>query len=335
MTLSWHDLVLTPEAALGAEVIPYVGAEADLTRLDPVATANARIPVAALGLDVGAAGGLHATVRIEEGIVHAGGLESVEAHVGWEHPAGWAGAWVGRRDLALTRDREMEGEALIFPTRPTLSRASLPVHANGAGVLLAVPDRARLTAGVAWTTTTADAPWLWLRLAAHPLGPLPEWQDEPAEALRVQLGGGAAHLASEGLGAQWVLTADLAARWRTVSVDAGWTEVQTTDAPGGDVRRDGLVAEVGTRVAPLPVGDLHLAARGEHLTGLEPGEDARWIGAGRLAWRSEHRRAEVYLFGQLSRESGTGVAPGEDAVGLPGGAERANDLAGLGMLLRL
>jgi hypothetical protein len=88
-------------------------------------------------------------------------------------------------------------------------------------------------------------------------------------------------------------------------------------------------------VLALPGGDLHLALRGERVVGFDVGDTPRWLGALRLAARDPSGRATLYGEYFLSREPGTGVAPGEDVVSLPGGAERDNDLLTVGLTLRL
>lgn len=329
MNLAWNDLELTAEAALAAELVPWVGSEAELTRYDPVASPNVRIPYAALGLEAVAPGGVEVAVRVEEGVIHAGGLESAEAHLGWFHPHGWLGISLGRDDLPVSYDRAREPEDLTSTLRPVVARAFLPAHANGATAQLAWPNRMGLWGGVAWANGPADAPWAWARLEVHPWGRLPEAQDAP-DSVGGALGAGVALLDSEGLGRQEVLAGDLSLRVRSFGLDLAAVRHRSEDAAHLE-----LWAEAGGRVAPLPVGDLHLSVRGTRLSGLVDGEDTRWVAAPRLAWRSDAYRVEAWVQGQLSREVGTGVAPGEDVVGLPGGAERANDLVAAGLSARL
>ena len=122
--------------ALGAQALVYVGDASDVTRYDPVATETVRVVPAAVSVTVTRPlGGVDAwaALRMEEGTVHAGGLEAAEARVGVTR-GGWLGAWVGRADLPLSFDREYEAEDLTFSVRPLLSRAVLPLHATGAGL---------------------------------------------------------------------------------------------------------------------------------------------------------------------------------------------------------
>lgn len=259
--------------------------------------------------------------------MHAGALEAAEARLGFERPAG--GLWIGRADLPFSRDREMEAEDLALSWRPVLSRAALPLHASGAGAALAWPERARLEAGLSWTSASSDAAWRWGRLSITPVGPLPDRQEDHAEHLRLGLGVGAARLASPSLGTSTLGTADLELRWRGALLGGGagrwWDDGEVIDAAWG---------ELGGHIATLgPVG-LRLHGRVERVVALEDDEDARWIGAARLgAWVLDDA-LEIFAEVGLSRERGSAVAPGEDVVDLGRGIERANDVAALGARLR-
>jgi hypothetical protein len=65
-------LEVRTSAVIGVEWLVFVGAEADVTRLDPAATETVRIVPAALGVEV-ARRAVVARARVEEGQVHAGG----------------------------------------------------------------------------------------------------------------------------------------------------------------------------------------------------------------------------------------------------------------------
>lgn len=320
-------LTLTAEAALGAELAAWVGEEADVLAWDPWATEGVRMAASALGLEVEHEVGAFAELRVEEGVVHAGGLEAAEATVGWKGGE-WGEWWVGRGDLGVTLDRAVEAEDLGLSTRPVVSRAALPLHASGVGGELGWEERVEVAGGAAWSSSTADAPWLWARLEVAPLGERPERLDAPVEGLRGSAGAGAAWLRSAALGEQRLLTGDLSLRFRAAALDVAALHLHTPDAPD----RLELWAQAGTRLARAGEGDLHLLVRQERVTGLAEGERARWLTTGRLAWRSADLGVVPYLHATVSRETGSGVAAGEDAVGL--GAERANDVYGAGMLLR-
>jgi hypothetical protein len=258
--------------------------------------------------------------------VHAGGVEFGEARVGWASPKGFGGAWVGRADLPATRDRDMEAEDLPFSTRPALSRAVLPLHATGVGVGAAWPECADVDLGASWPTTTADAPYTWARLRAHPLGALPEEWDAPVEGPRVQLGGGVARLDSPSLGETLLVEADLAGRLGGFALEGGWIRLAT------DHVSDEAWAELGGATPAVHGADLHLALRGERVTSLVEDEDLRWIGTARLSLRASDRRFALYAEYTLTREEGT---PAGDVVTLDRGIERANDTLAVGARLRI
>lgn len=140
--------------ALGVQAVPYVEQDADLLALDPVQNEGIRVIPAVLSATLRAPYGVEARLRVEEGQVHAGGLELAEAKLGMQHPI--AGFWLGRGDLPVSRDRELESEALLYSTRPPLSRTLLPLHANGKAPL-PVPFEVLmlsvlLPCALAWTT---------------------------------------------------------------------------------------------------------------------------------------------------------------------------------------
>lgn len=316
---------------LGAQAMPLVGDEASTLLGDAVGSEGVRV-VPLVG-EVGARGPLStfAVVRVEEGLFHAGALEASEARVGFVSSKGIGGLWVGRSDLLFSRDRDVEAEDQTFSLRPMLSRLALPLHMSGTGFALALPERITAEGGLAYATATADAPYRWGRLRVHPLGALPDRTDGFSEGLRVQLAGGLVDLQSEALGSERLWAADLTLTAGPLQVSGGAQH----EASAGDDPRWSSVVEAGSRVLALPGGDLHLALRGERVVGFDVGDTPRWLGALRLAARDPSGRATLYGEYFLSREPGTGVAPGEDVVGLPGGAERDNDLLTVGLTLRL
>jgi hypothetical protein len=318
---------LSADGALGAELLAYVGDDADITRFDPFATETVRVVPAAVAVRVDGPTGVFGALRAEEGVVHAGGLEAAEARVGWDR--GWAGGWLGRADVPLTRDRDDEAEDLVFSVRPVLSRALLPLHATGAGARLAWPDRVTAELGASWPALTSDAPYVWARLRVHPLGPLAEEQDAPCDQPRVQLGGGIARLDSPSIGRQLLLAGDLSVAWGPVFADVGWVrEADTT------VREEWL-AEAGGAVGRRAGPDVAIAGRVERVTGLSDDEDARWIAAARVALRLYDRHVEAYVEGLHSLEVGVAASADEDVVVLDDSIDRANDSLALGLLLRL
>jgi hypothetical protein len=326
-TLAGFDVAV--DGALGAEILPYVGDDADVTRFDPFATEAVRVVPAAVGVHLAGPGGVFGALRVEEGVVHAGGLEAAEARVGWAQPKGWIAASLGRGDVPLTRDRDLEVEDLVFSVRPVLSRAFLPLHATGANATFAWPDRAHAELGASWPALTSDAPYLWARLAIHPLGSLADAQDAPADGPRVQLAGGIARLDSPSIGQQLLLAGDLSVVWGPVFADAGWIRAADTTT------RDEWLGEAGVGIGRRTGPQVHVAARMEHVTGLEPGEDARWIAAGRVALRLREGHVSVYAEALHSIEVGAAASADEDVVVLDDSIERANDSVALGVLLRL
>jgi hypothetical protein len=318
-------------AALGAVWDPWVGEEAALTALDPVATEGVRVVQSALAVEAHGPVGSHALLRVEEGIFHAGALEAAEAQVGWLAPGGFGEASVGRADIPGTADRDWEPEAQIFAVRPLLSRVLLPNHAAGVGATVAYPDRASLRAGLSYLTATADAPFRWARLRVHPLGPPPEREDAAVDGLALTASAGWLGLDSEAQGELRLLDADLDLRWRFVALGGEGVWVKASSAPP----RQEWILRAQSLLCPLPKGsDLHLALRGERVTGVVEGEDARWLLSARLAFRSADARFVPFVEAALSREAGTGVAAGEDVVALSRGLERVNDRLSLGARYR-
>ncbi|MCB9763419.1 MAG: hypothetical protein H6739_26870 [Alphaproteobacteria bacterium] len=318
-TLSW-------EAALGAQWVAWVGDESAIARLDPIPTESVRIVQSALGIEITGPLNSYAALRVEEGLVHAGGLESAEALVGIQSSNRVFGAWVGRNDLEVSRDRDYEPEQLIHSVRPVLSRVTLPIHAGAAAVSAAWPERASLEAGVAYPSLTADAPYVRARVRLHPLGTMPEAQDGYAEGVRFQLGGAALWHPSPSLGTSLWTDADAELRWRWWMLSAGWIRFD------GPQLSQELLAELGGRLFGVRRADLYAYGRVERATGLEDGEDARWLGAGRLCWRAAEGRVRVYTELTMSREQGTAPADG-DVVVLDPSIERRNGTAALGLQL--
>lgn len=313
----------TVDIALGAQVLPYVGDQADLGAGDVVLSEGVRISASALTLEVRHPSGFGAGLRVEEGVVHAGGLESAEATVGWASPRGVGELAAGRDDLVVTLDRQYEPEDRGFAWAPALSRIVLPVHANGVFGAAAWPDRGVLRGGAAWTTTTADAPWWFGRLAVHPLGALPDREDGAADGWRLQLGGGAAYLPSASLGDRWLVTADAVIRYRAWAVSGAWV----VDHADRD-RSEWWVAGFG-RLWAWPRGELRLGVRSELVTDLVVGESSRWVGASRLTTSLDCGHVDLWTEGWLSRETPT---PADGVVATP--RDRLNDLVSVGVTWR-
>ncbi len=329
VTLAVGEARVDLSAALGATVWPYVGPDADVVRLDALSRPGVRVSPAVAGVHVARDDGFFGEARAEEGTVHEGGLELGEARVGYQHPDGWVGAWVGRSELPLAYDREVEPEGLGYATRPVLSNAVLPVHANGAGTSMAWPDHGSVDVGASWPALTSDAPVLWTRLHVTPWGALPDDADAASDAARAMIAVGAATQRSTSLGTLALASADLAVRWRSLGFDAS-----------GLVARRGATRTsllVGFQVPLLPghAPDLLLRTRIERVGALLPDEDSRYVADVRLAARTRDRRVTTYLECVLSREQGAAVAEGEDVVDLGRGIERANDACGAGLLLRM
>lgn len=317
-------------AALGAAFVPWVGKSADLLLLDPLALDGVRVTPAAAGVAVDFRFGGQLEARLEQGVVHGAEVELAEARVGWRDPKGFVGLGVGRAHVPYSLDRRYEQEDLALAFRPLISRLGLPLHATGFDGGVAWPERARLIGGAFWATPTADAPHLWARVDVTPLGPLPDQQDGRADDPRFAVGGGLVERQSPLLGPEWTVCVDGAFYWHSLGVDGGWSR-QDKD---GAVIGDGWLGASARLVAFDGGSDLYLAARGERLTGLVPGEDWRGIGLGRLSWRTRGAWAAVYVEGEVSREVGRGTGGGGDDVVDLGRAERGNDWVAIGVWTR-
>ena len=92
------------------------------------------------------------------------------------------------------------------------------------------------------------------------------------------------------------------------------------------------IAELGMGLPRAGWGRLHTHMRYESVTGLEPDEERRHIGTGRLSWQTTDLRFTGYLETSISRE--TGSVASEDVVDLGLGIERSNDTLTLGGLMR-
>lgn len=299
------------DGAVGAQAQLWVGDGADSTLADPYTNETVRILPAALGVGI-ERGPAWAGLRIEEGTVHAGGLEAGEARVGLA--GGPFRAWIGRSDLPWSLDRDVEIEDQAPSLRPVLSRTVLPLHATGAGLELS-PAFATVEAGASWTALSSDAPWLWARARLHPL---------PRAVIRPQLGGALLRSDSPSLGEQWAWAADL-----RVESDPAWVSGGYAWARTGSERAEAWV-ELGGQV-PLGPVEPQLVLRGERATGLAEGEDLRWIGLGRVGLGLPAWRLSTYVELLHSVEEGTPAG----VLSLDGGADRANDAVSLGLLLRL
>ncbi len=307
------------EAAVGARAAVYVGDEADTLALDPVATEGVTVFPAALGV--------HATrlpwflgLRVEEGTVHAGGLELGEARVG-ARAGDWAEIWMGRDDVVFMLDREEEPEVLSIGVRPALSRAWLPLHSTGLGAGVRLADRAKLDVSAQYASATADAPYLLARGGVVPLR---------TGELSLALGGAIAYLPSPSLGTQLGYTFDLDARHGEQRLVAGFTSVSRDELPA----MQGVLLGVDTRLFPRRALSPALAFRGERLTGLDPEEDARWLASSRLGLRFLDRHAEAYVEYLHATEEGE-VSAAADVVILDNRVERDNDVLQLGLSFRL
>ncbi|MCK6502097.1 hypothetical protein L6R53_01605 [Myxococcota bacterium] len=314
-------------AALGARWTAAVQDEADLTLLDPVA--NPQVGLAQSALEVGLSSPVdpqghvrvQALLRVEEGIVHAGGLEAGEAWVGLDALDQVLAVQLGRDDLPVTRDRLSELEDQPHALRPALSRSALPVHADGAALALAWPRIASARGGLAWQTRTSDAPMQWARLNLSPLG-------RAEGPLSVELGGAFLRHPSPSLGTSVLWVADGQLRAGPVRVGGGW---QRFDRPTGLLQE--ILAEVGLDLPLVGLHHLALDLRGERVVGLVSGEDARWLGTGRVAWAHQaDPDVQGYVEALLSREQGT-VATADVQV-LDDRIERRNDALALGILTR-
>lgn len=320
-------------ASLGAQWMAWVGDEADLARFDAAPTEAVRMAQSAAELEAVGPGGVAATLRLEEGVFHAGGLEAAEAWVGligWE---GRLGVWIGRNDLPVTRDRQRENDELVLSQRPVLSRTLWPIHPTGAGGGLALADKLAVQGGASYTSLNADAPLWWVRADLTPLGPPPDRQDEAVQGVCMLLGGGWLAQRSESLGDTLLWTADLELRIGPAELSGAWVHHEVSRDALRDQRQE-WIAAAGSRLFRVGTGDLHLQVRGERVTNLLPGEAVRWLPMGRLALRLQEGRVQIYSETLLSFEEGSGVLPGEDVVASGRGIERDNHVVSAGMLVR-
>lgn len=327
---AWRPAV---HASLGAQWMFWVGDDADLARFDAAPTEAVRMAQSAAELEAVGPGGVAATLRLEEGIFHAGGLEAAEAWVGllgWE---GRLGAWIGRNDLPVTRDRQRENDELVMSQRPVLSRTLWPIHPTGAGAGLAFADKVSVQGGASYTSLNADAPLWWVRADLTPLGSPPERQDQAVQGLCFLLGGGWLAQESESLGDTLLWTADLELRLGPAELSGAWVHHEVARAGQRDQRGE-WIATAGSRLFRVGSGDLHMQLRGERLINLLPGEDVRWLPMGRVALRLQEGLVQIYSEALLSWEEGTGLISGQDVIDSGRGIERDNHLVSAGMLVR-
>lgn len=315
-------------AALGARGVVFVGDSADVVAFDPFATEGVGVFPAAVEARVERAWAF-GELRLEEGTVHAGGIEAAAAFVGARVPGGWGELRAGRDDVRFTADRAIEPEDLLLSVRPALSRAWLPLHATGGSVTLAVPGRASLQAALAFSSFTSDAPYLLVRADLFPLGPLLERPSARVDGFRFDVGGSFAILDSEALGEQRGWTVDATLRYDVASLSVSWTDIRSTGTFTGGSAELGLTLLPRRAVRPL------LAARLEYVTGLDSHEDARWIGGARLGATLLAGKLTVYAEGYLPREEGSASGGSDDVVVLDDSVERANDTLLVGAQLRI
>ncbi len=316
-------LALDLEGAIGVQAVPYVEQDADLLALDPVNNEGIRVIPAALSATLRAPYGVEARLRVEEGQVHAGGLELAEAKLGIQHPI--AGFWLGRGDLPVSRDRELESEGLLYSTRPLLSRALLPLHANGVGGYLSWPEQLTLEVGGAWPALSSDAPWWWGRLRLHPLGELPEREDLRPERPAFQVAAGIAGMDSPSLGRSLLVVVDGSARLGPVGLDLGWLRLS------GKQTVQEIVLSVSAVLLDKEPFSLGVGLREERSWGQEA--EQRWISSSRLYGTWKPAFLTLYVEAYLPIEDGEAPAkPG--VVLLDRSLERANNWGAVGLLFR-
>ena len=318
----WH---VELGVALGIRAAVYVGDESDIVQADIATTEG--VGIAPLGLGVVASRGpFFGELRIEEGTVHAGGVEAAGARLGVRDSAGIASFSAGRSDVEFTSDRTTEPEDRLFSIRPMLSTALLPLHATGGFGTLAWPDRVELRTAVVFTSITSDAPWMIARADVYPLGELPLRAGAGTPGIRFDLGGGVAYQNSPSLGETLGWTADATLAAGPVYLSAGW--ISGVDSA---VRSDGY-AELAGRLFPEKAISPLAALRGERATGFGE-EDERWLVGGRI--QADIRRWHVapWIEFHHSEETGTGDVP-DDVVVLQASAERDNDVLFVGALAR-
>ena len=321
-----NDVEVEASATLGAQWIGLVGEDAALARLDWIQLPGVRMAQSALEVEVSGPQGTFAEIRVEEGIFHAGALEAGEALVGWS-PKEELVLWIGRTDVPVTLDRVREPEDDALSIRPIVSRILLPLHVGGVGMDLAWSEWAQIRGGISYATASVDRPYGWVRADIHPLGPVPARRDEPVDSTVFSVGGSVLQRDSESLG--WVRFTTGDVEWRSGPFLLSGAWVQTNQ--DGDITGS-WIAELGMGLPPASWGRLHTHMRYESVTGLEPDEERRHIGTGRLSWQTTDLRFTGYLETSISRE--TGSVASEDVVDLGRGIERSNDTLTLGGLMR-
>lgn len=321
-------------ASLGIQWLARVGEEAEQTKLDPVLREGVRAVQGSLDLALRGPSWTLAHLRVEEGLVHAGGLEAAEAELGLREPEG--GAWfiVGRGDLFVTWDRLREAEGLLFADRPGISRTLLPLHVNSVRAGAASERVGAVQAGLSWAAATSDAPYRWVRADVHPLGEPGLYQDSHVEGPRVRLGGTFLDLDSPTLGGRRLLGADGEVQLGHHTLGGGWQRWEESPLLGAATVRSGAQAFVGLQVLELGPHALRLDLQGERAAALVDGEEARLVGQARVAWQPLEAAFTGYVGARIQREQGSAVSPGEDVVDLGRGVERANDVVHLGFLAR-
>ena len=302
--------------ALGAQALVWVGEDADLRQGDLARTETVRLAQGFFEAGFRGPAGAFANFRVEEGVLGPAGLEAAEAWVGLSALKGRAGAWVGRNDLPVTRDRKRENDQLALSWRPHLSRTLWPVHPTGAGAGLGIPGRASLQGGASYAQLNADAPLLWARADLSPLGPVPARQGERVQGAAFALGGGLLRQSSPSRGETRFWTADAEVRVGPAEVSGAWLRhAERPGTPGERVRSE-WIASVGSTLLSTPNSALFLHLRGERVVGLDPDGAARWLPGGRLGWRGAGDAVEVYGEGHLSFEEATARENGLAAAGM-------------------
>ncbi len=258
-------------------------------------------------------------LRAEDGLLGPDPAHAVEAWAGVALARGSLGLWMGRNDLPVTRDRLRENEELALSWRPLLSTAAGPLNVDGVGLGLAWPGKLTLRGGAAWPDLGEQAPRLWFRGDIHPMGPPPDREDDAVPAFAFRVGGGGFQDRGTGLG---LWDADLELRLGPAVLGADWIQLRGT---GQEPPLREWILSLGSEILPLANGGISLHLRGERLTGLDPAEGARWLPAGRLAWRGADGAVQIYAESALSFEV-------PELPALP--IARENGLVALGMLAR-
>lgn len=321
-------------ASLGVQWLAWVGDEAEQTKLDPVLREGIRAVQGSLDLALRGPSWTLAHLRVEEGLVHAGGLEAAEAELGLREPEGRGWFIVGRGDLFVSWDRLREAEGLLFVDRPGISRVYLPLHVDSVRAGGALERLGAVQAGLSWAAGSADAPYRWVRADLHPLGEPGPYQDSHVEGLRVRAGGAFLDLDSPTLGGRRLLSADGEVQLAHHTLGGGWQRWEESPLTGAAAVRSGVQVFLGLQVLELGEHAVRLDLQGERAQALVDGEEARLVGQARVAWQPLEAAFTGYVGTRLQREEGSAVAPGEDLVDLGRGVERANDLVHLGFLAR-